>query len=1379
MRRWTTEWALVFLAGAALLAVGQAPKPRPEPPQATSGASQKGKPRFIVPGLGGAVPPRKRPQTATPAGHMPIPVPPFGPPNPNMPGQGPASVAVPGQNASLPGLSPFRPSGLPMLEARPISRFLFGVNVVWGDNGGSANWFRDNGATARQMAQLMKDAGVTNTRIGISWGDVERVRGRYDWSETDRLVRFVAEQGFAPVCVVAGTPDWALDNTPETRRLFRDRGVGNLAGARPPEPPFYADLGRFAYACAQRYGRQIKHWEFWNEPDGMGMPRVVKNAVGRPVDIRYGGDPKVYTELLKVFSRSVKRADPTARVAVGGLQVLQTDFLAGIYAGGGRPFFDAIALHPYRGGGPLAFDWIDRCRDLVVRQGDATKTFWLTEWGWATSPGQRDGISELHQARLVRESLAAMRLRPFITQASYHTLNDWRTNESDPKSLVATGLCTRDLAPKPAYFAFREVAVGVQSAVADNYRRVNLVGGLPPTEEGGVRGVMATVRVDAARPGPSMPPLWEGFAQGHEPGGLDLFEGAVPRLKALNARLVRFDPFPNPDSVMSEMQGAERPKGVEPILLDSPTGSTQSVTGHFVDWRYADAMIEAVSRAGAKPMMHFATMPTALSAPENARLPRDPRQWSAFVEAVVRRYNVGQKRGILYWEFSNRPNVGRFTVEEWLRVYEPFARAVLAADPNARVGGPALAGFDAEWLKALADHCAQSGVPLHFLTWHAYGQPPAECARQVVAMRDYLRRHPSLKDVELIIGEWNARPNRSPEHDGLVAAMHALSMAEQLIGVAPVKALFYQVKEGQDFRKRDARFTGRWGLLTHDNRPKAVYNAFQMLSRLAGARLPASSEETSIHALASRSGDSVRILVWHAPQAPSSERRPPDAPIRLQVKGLPWQGGTQGQQWLMDARHANAYENPAKAELEQVAAFRAPEGDLEMPLVLAPHAATLLELKPARPAPLEVMAETPRFVVYGGSAFPIAAHVRNNSAQPQTVAAVLTSSDAGLLPAAGARARPETIPPGATRTFRFTLRAPLSRPDGQAFFQVTALPAGPGAERTGLRPASQLSSARTPEHLSTETAGLAVKFVTPIRARLETMRDDAQSADSTAKFQVALENRADAPIRVTLTSGKATTAATVPARIAASVEVRVPAPSAEPGNYTVPLRVLLGDRTVATLNAVVSVPALCKRAAQRPRINGDLSEWTNAFPILLERAAQSTERAWGGPQDLAAQALTMWDDENFYLAASVTDDTHFQPLPPENLGRADSVQFALDTRRDAPPDRAGYDANDAEFGLSSGPTGGRVYRFVGAGGKPPGLVAKVEVVVRRVGSRTIYEAAIPWSELAAPRPRSGALMGFSLLLNDSDGQGRSALEWAGGIGDAKLPGRFIGLRLVK
>lgn len=1346
MRRQMPVLITLLLTWGLAAATQTAPSP-PKAQKPKAKPAPLAKPRFIVPGVGGAV---SIPLKPPPPARLPV----FGPP---IPGQGPASVVVPGQSPNLPGLPRTGvPGGLVALPSRPANPLLFGVNVAWGDGGGVANWDKNRLAKAKRLSELLQKAGVTVVRIRIRWADIERTRGKYDWNATDRFIRYLANSGVTLVAVVEGTPAWARDRSPEVQKLLGTMDATRLV----PDPAFYSDLGRFATRCAARYQGKIAYWEFWSEPDERGMLQVVKGASGKPEGIRTGVDPKTYTELLAIFTRNVKRVDHLARVAVGGLRRQDTEFLAGIYARNGRPYFDAVALLLSGKRGPLPFDWVNRCHDLMEKSGDGSKTVWITEWGWAVAPANPDGISALHQARLVRESLNGMRERPFIELACYHSFNDWRREERSPGTLIATGLTTYDLRARPAFLAFREVATGEAAEQARTYHRVSLIGGLPFTNEGGVRGTPINVMVDAGRPGSSLSPVWQGFAQGAEVGGAEIFESAVNRLKAVGAKLVRFDPFPNPEmvAVTETWTALAAGRAASPQV----TSLGQSGSEPFrIDWRYADSAVEALTRAGARPMLNLATMPTALSSPTgNTRLPRNFAEWASFVETVVQHY---KGRGF-YYELSEEPNAGPFTVSEWLRFYETTARAIASTDPTARVGGPAARDFGFDWIKALIDHCAQNKVPLHFVSWHSFDVPPAQYAVQVSEVRAYLQRHSALKDVEPIITAWNASADPSPQNDGLFAAAHAASVVEQLLDVAPARGLFYAIKDGKSFRNPNAVFQGRWGMIASDNRPKAVYNAFRLMSRLDGTRLPVGSEETSIRAIAARGQNRVSILIWHYPGGPagtpsSSEAAPLDIPVRLRVRGLPWaKTGTRGEQWVVDSLRGNAFGNVVGVEAARVADFQAPAGDLEIPLVLAPYSLTLVELKPAAPTPIAVTAETPNYLVYGGSQFTLTATARNTSARPQRVAFTLSSTDPALVPAASRKTKPITIPPGESRPFVHTLKVPLDKPEAAQFYQVQA---------------------------GGSSAGVAVKFSSPVVASLEPERVDLavpgagmDSLAATAQFNCRVQNRSDTVLKVGLVAGKSATSATVPARHETAVPLAIVAPSNAPGNYEVPVQILLSERVIGTRPAYIGVPALCRYATRKPRINGDLSEWVNAFPIALGAREQVKEKVWQGLADLSAQVLTQWDEEFFYIAASVTDDTSFQIFSPEDMWRGDCVQFALDTRRDAKIGREGYDTDDYEFGMAAAHLRGVLYRFAG-GGRSPGVVSNAQVSVQRMGNRTIYEAAIPWPELAPLTPKDGEFVGFSMVVNDSDGGHRGYMEWPGGMVGKKEPGRFIPLRLVK
>jgi len=79
-----------------------------------------------------------------------------------------------------------------------------------------------------------------------------------------------------------------------------------------------------------------------------------------------------------------------------------------------------------------------------------------------------------------------------------------------------------------------------------------------------------------------------------------------------------------------------------------------------------------------------------------------------------------------------------------------------------------------------------------------------------------------------------------------------------------------------------------------------------------------------------------------------------------------------------------------------------------------------------------------------------------------------------------------------------------------------------------------------------------------------------------------------------------------------------------------------------------------------------------------------------------------------------------------------------------------------------------------------GKLENVNLIVKRLEDRTLYEAAIPWNELAFAKVADDVKFGFSVLVNDADSnQTRAFLEWGGGIARTKDPRQFVPVRLEK
>lgn len=208
------------------------------------------------------------------------------------------------------------------------------------------------------------------------------------------------------------------------------------------------------------------------------------------------------------------------------------------------------------------------------------------------------------------------------------------------------------------------------------------------------------------------------------------------------------------------------------------------------------------------------------------------------------------------------------------------------------------------------------------------------------------------------------------------------------------------------------------------------------------------------------------------------------------------------------------------------------------------------------------------------------------------------------------------------------------------------------------------------------------------------------------------------------------------------------------------------------------------RAPARVQVDGDLTEWSGATPLVLEgpqwllptRAAMERGE-WSGPADLSARVYLAWDAGHFYLAARVRDDVHVQQHSGETIWMNDCLQFALDTRNDAlSPEitgHSGYDANDYNFALALTPAGPETYCFVERGDTVSAGPRNYPLAIKRGNGETCYELAIPWEALRPLAPRAGSALAGSFVIFDVDGPDeKQASYWLGltpGIANGQDP----------
>ena len=141
-------------------------------------------------------------------------------------------------------------------------------------------------------------------------------------------------------------------------------------------------------------------------------------------------------------------------------------------------------------------------------------------------------------------------------------------------------------------------------------------------------------------------------------------------------------------------------------------------------WDTLDHSIEAILATGARPLLCLCFKPRVLfpKIEQDVVHPTSYKEWEKLVFELVKHCNQRRRYGVEYWEVGNEPDIGkdggcpyRFKPEDYVAYYTRTANAILRADPKARVGGPALAGYRSRLGDALIQHCAQGARSITLL----------------------------------------------------------------------------------------------------------------------------------------------------------------------------------------------------------------------------------------------------------------------------------------------------------------------------------------------------------------------------------------------------------------------------------------------------------------------------------------------------------------------------------------------------------------------------------------------------------------------------------------------------------------------------------------
>lgn len=185
-------------------------------------------------------------------------------------------------------------------------------------------------------------------------------------------------------------------------------------------------------------------------------------------------------------------------------------------------------------------------------------------------------------------------------------------------------------------------------------------------------------------------------------------------------------------------------------------------------------------------------------------------------------------------------------------------------------------------------------------------------------------------------------------------------------------------------------------------------------------------------------------------------------------------------------------------------------------------------------------------------------------------------------------------------------------------------------------------------------------------------------------------------------------------------------------------------------------------------VDGKLDEWKLDAPIIIEDAGQVIRDAdfWQGPTDLSCQAYVMWDENNLYLAADITEDTPFGVIDMLPLEQVDNLKLYISTDPAADPERTAYGTNDFvlylvmdnqywDTAFDRSMVDREVRQRFNTRGIDGGenVLEGYECAVQRTTTGFIYEAIIPWANFSNSNipvyvPQAGDEIKFNLAITD-------------------------------
>ena len=406
--------------------------------------------------------------------------------------------------------------------------------------------------------------------------------------------------------------------------------------------------------------------------------------------------------------------------------------------------------------------------------------------------------------------------------------------------------------------------------------------------------------------------------------------------------------------------------GTPALKWGSTNVYTEDAKGNPVySWTIVDRIFDTYLERGVKPYVEIGFMPEALSTkpqpyqhnfrPGSGTLragwafpPKDYAKWEELVYQWVRhcvdRYGRSEVSS-WYFETWNEANLPQYywggTPEDFFVLHDAAVRAVRRALPEARVGGPDIAGTNDAFLTDFIAHEKAAGTPTDFLSFHAKGSPKFVQAGGGGHVEMGIATHLQVADHEFaqIAADplFRAKPIVISESDpegcaacqgpsnayrnGTMYSSYTAAVFPRLQALAERRKLNLEGILTWAFEFEDQPYFAGFRQLTSSGIDLPVMNTFKLFAKMSGRYVEAVSDhqvpldrvmkegvrgEPDVGSVASLDGGTLSVLFWYYHD---DDLAGPDADLHISLRHLPklFAEGAALTEYRIDEAHANSY----------------------------------------------------------------------------------------------------------------------------------------------------------------------------------------------------------------------------------------------------------------------------------------------------------------------------------------------------------------------------------------------------------------------------------------------------------------------------------------